>query len=71
MQPSMVDPVSRRTSRHMTRIISVPITAEEKRQPKGFSPKIHSPKAIIHLPTSGWTTMFGAAAEDALGGARG
>ena len=57
--PNIVEPVSRRISLHITSTIKVPVTAAEKRQPKGVSPKIHSPNAIIHLPTSGWTTMFG------------
>jgi len=39
--------------------MSVPTRADEKRQPNGVSPKIHSPTAIIHLPTSGCTTMLG------------
>ncbi len=58
IQPSTVEPVSRRTSLHITRIISVPVNAEEKRHPSGFMPNIHSPTAIIHLPTSGCTTSL-------------
>ncbi len=27
-----------------------------KRQPKGFIPNAHSPRAISHLPIGGWTT---------------
>jgi hypothetical protein len=57
--PSIVDPVSRRTRRHITRIIRVPTTAAEKRHPNGVRPNIHSPTAIIHFPTSGCTTMLG------------
>ncbi len=58
-QPSIVDPVSRRTSRHSTSTISAPTTAEAIRQPKGSMPKAFSPRAISHLPTSGWTTIDG------------
>ena len=56
MHPSSVEPVNRRTSRHITSTINVPMKPEENRQPRGFIPNIHSPTAIIHLPTSGWTT---------------
>ncbi len=57
--PSSVDPVSLRTSLHITSTISVPVKAAEKRQPSGVRPKSHSPTAIIHLPTSGCTTRLG------------
>jgi hypothetical protein len=33
--------------------------AEEIRHPNGVIPKAPSPRAISHLPTSGWTTMLG------------
>ena len=56
VQPSSVDRVSRRATRHMTRIASVPKIAGAKRQPSEVSPKSHSPTAISSLPTSGWTT---------------
>ena len=58
-QPSSVEPVSRRASRHITRTISEPTTAEAIRQPKGSMPKTCSPSAISHLPTSGWTIIDG------------
>jgi hypothetical protein len=37
------------------KIISEPKTRDANRQPKEFIPKICSPAAISHLPTSGWT----------------
>ena len=55
--PSSVEPVSRRTSRHITRIIREPTMAAAIRQPKGSIPKAFSPAAISHLPTSGWTAI--------------
>ncbi len=58
--PSKVDPNSRRAIRPIMRIDSVPTTAAENRHPHELSgPKSHSPKAIIHLPTGGWTTKSG------------
>ena len=56
VQPSRVDRVRRRATRHMTRMASVPNTAEANRQPRVVRPYIHSPTAISSLPTSGWTT---------------
>ncbi len=56
VQPSSVDRVSRRATRHITRIASVPKSAGAKRQPSVVSPKSHSPTAMSSLPTSGWTT---------------
>ena len=57
MQPSIVEPKSRRPIRPIIKIARVPTTALEKRQPKELSiPKSDSPKPIIHLPTGGWTT---------------
>ena len=35
--------------------ISVPATAEEKRQPNGVTPNSFSPIPIVHLPSGGWT----------------
>ncbi len=46
--------------RHSISTDSVPSTATMKRQPKGFSPNIHSPSAMTHLPTGGCTTYPGA-----------
>ena len=59
MQPSSVDPVSRRASRHITRTISVPATTAAIRHPNGSIPKAFSPSAISHLPTSGCTISDG------------
>jgi len=59
VQPSRVEPVSRRTSRIITSTIRVPTTAAETRQPNEFIPKKCSPAAMTHLPTSGCTTMLG------------
>ena len=57
MQPSIVEPKSRRPIRPIIKIARVPTTALEKRQPKELLiPKSDSPKPIIHLPTGGWTT---------------
>ncbi len=58
-QPSIVEPVSRRASRHITRTMSEPITAAETRQPNGSIPNAFSPSAISHLPTSGCTVIDG------------
>ena len=58
-QPSAVEPVTRRASRHITSTISEPTTAAEMRQPNGSIPKAFSPSAISHLPTSGWTIIDG------------
>ena len=56
--PSQLDPKRRRAIRPTMRIERVPSRATEKRQPKlDVGPKTHSPKAMIHLPTGGWTTM--------------
>ena len=42
----------------LSRAENVPSRATEKRHPKlDVEPKTHSPKAMIHLPTGGWTTM--------------
>jgi hypothetical protein len=51
----------------MTSTISVPISADEKRQPNEFMPNTHSPNAIIHFPTSGWTTLFGSSVNRSAG----
>ena len=56
MQPSSVDRVIRRVIRQISRIASDPNTAAEKRQPKEFRPKSHSPAAMIHFPSGGITT---------------
>ena len=56
MQPSSVNLVIRRVIRQMRRIASDPKTAAEKRQPKEFRPKSHSPAAMIHFPSGGITT---------------
>ncbi len=58
-QPSRVEPVIRRTSRHSTSTIRAPATAEAIRQPNGSIPNAFSPSAINHLPTSGWTASDG------------
>ena len=55
-QPSRVDLVIRRAIRHISKMASEPNTALENRQPKEFSPNIHSPTAMSSLPTSGCTT---------------
>ena len=59
MQPSTVEPVIRRSSRHITSTISAPTTAEAIRQPNGSIPNAFSPSAISHLPTSGCTAIDG------------
>ena len=56
MQPNRVDRVIRRVIRLISRMASEPNTAAEKRQPKEFSPKSHSPPAMIHFPSGGITT---------------
>ncbi len=38
---------------------AVPVTAPANRHPNGVGPKIHSPAAIMYLPTIGWTTPSG------------
>ena len=58
-RPSTVEPVTRRTRRHITSTISAPTSAEAKRQPDGSIPKSSIPPAISHLPTSGWTIIDG------------
>ena len=55
-QPSSVERVIRRAIRQISRMASEPNTALANRQPKEFSPNIHSPTAISSLPTSGCTT---------------
>ena len=55
----MVEPLTRRTKRHITSTISAPTTAAAMRQPKGSMPNPFSPSAISHLPTSGCTTIDG------------
>jgi hypothetical protein len=55
-QPSRVDRVSRRATRHMMRIATVPNTAGATRQPTEFRPNSHSPTAIASLPNGGCTT---------------
>ena len=57
--PSIVEPVSRRASRHITRTMSDPTTAAETRQPNGSIPNACWPSAISHLPTSGCTVIDG------------
>ena len=57
--PRTVEPVTRRTKRHITSTISEPTTAAAIRQPNGSIPKAFSPSAISHLPTSGWTIIDG------------
>ncbi len=60
--PSSVDPKSRRPIRPIMSSESVPTRAAENRHPHELvGPKIHSPAAIIHLPTGGWTTKSGPA----------
>ena len=54
-QPSRVDRVIRRATRHMTRTASDPNSAGATRQPSGVSPNSASPTAIRYLPTSGCT----------------
>ena len=49
--------MSRRTNRHITRIISEPTMAAAIRQPNGSIPNAFSPAAISHLPTSGCTAI--------------
>ncbi len=55
----MVEPLTRRTKRHITSTISAPTTADAVRQPVGSIPTTLMPAAISHLPTSGWTTIEG------------
>ena len=58
--PRRVDPNRRRPIRPIISSERVPTTAAENRQPHELvGPKIHSPKAIIHLPTGGWTSKSG------------
>ena len=66
-RPSAVEPVTRRTKRHITSTISEPTTAAAMRQPKGSMPKAFSPSAMIHLPTSGWTTIEGVSCHSPVG----
>ena len=55
--PSSVEPNIRRAARPTIRIDRVPSSATEKRQPNDdVDPNSHSPTAITHLPTGGWTT---------------
>ncbi len=65
--PSRVEPVSRRTNRIITRIISVPITAGTTRQPSGVKPNSFSPSPISHLPTSGWTAIEASGFQRSVG----
>jgi hypothetical protein len=51
--------VSRRASRTITAIISVPMTADATRHPYGFIPKKCSLRPISHFPISGCTIMLG------------
>ncbi len=62
-QPSRVEPVTRRTKRHITRIISEPTTAAAIRQPNGSIPNAFSPSAISHFPTSGCTVIDGVSCQ--------
>ena len=55
-QPSRVDRVIRRAIRHISKMASDPNSALANRQPKEFSPNIHSPAAMSSLPISGCTT---------------
>ena len=58
-QPSRFERVIRRAVRATIRTARVPTIADMKRQPnvlvKLGSPQIHSPSAIIHLPSGGCT----------------
>jgi hypothetical protein len=61
VQPSSVEPSSRRPIRATIRIDSVPQTADAKRHPNELvCPNSSSPSAIIHLPTGGCTTKSAA-----------
>ncbi len=53
--PIMVLRDTRRASRMTSATINEPKTSEGKRQPNEFIPNSHSPEAISHLPTCGWT----------------
>ena len=56
--PRRLEPNIRRATRPMMRIDSVPSRATENRHPKEeLTPNSHSPTAMTHLPTGGWTTM--------------
>src|SRR6266699_3340602 len=55
-QPSSVDLVIRLVIRAVIRIDSVPATATANRQPNGVNPNIHSPTAIMALPSGGCAT---------------
>ena len=57
--PKSVERVSRRPIRTVRSTASVPSSAGMKRQPNGVSPNRYSPRAIVHLPTGGWTTQDG------------
>jgi hypothetical protein len=57
--PSSVERNSRRATNVIKRTDSVPNSATPNRQPNGVRPKIHSPRAIIHLPIGGCTTYDG------------
>ncbi len=54
-----MEPNIRRAVRATMSTVSVPTIAAENRQPRLLLPKIHSPNAIIHLPSGGWTTKPG------------
>ena len=65
-RPRAVEPVTRRTKRHISSTISEPTTAAAMRQPKGSMPKPFSPSAMSHLPTSGCTTIDGESCHSPL-----
>ncbi len=62
----MVEPVTRRTKRHISSTMRAPMTAEAIRQPSGSMPKTLMPPAISHLPTSGWTIIDGPSCHSPL-----
>ena len=53
--PTIVLREIRRASRMITATSSVPNTSAGNRQPNEFMPNSHSPDAISHLPSCGWT----------------
>jgi hypothetical protein len=59
VQPSTVDPVSRRAIRAIISTESVPRRATANRHPKGSRPNNCSPTEMIHFPAGGWTTKAG------------
>ena len=63
-QPSMVEPVSRRTSRHITQHHQRADRPRRRTANPAASYRTSTRRpAIIHLPASGWTTLLGPSAK--------